>query len=105
MSVPTEKVSIVPSSTVRVAADQVSCELDGEAAILDLKQGIYYGLNPVGATVWALISEPRSVAEIHRALLAQYDVTPEQCERDLLELLGDLAERGLIRVEVDEGAG
>ncbi len=105
MSVRTERVAIVPSSTVHAAADQVSCELDGEAAILDLKQGVYYGLNPVGATVWALISEPRSVAEIQRALLDQYDVTPEQCERDLLELLADLAEHGLIRVEVDEGAG
>jgi hypothetical protein len=92
-------------SIVSVGADQVSCELDGEAAILDLRQGVYYGLNPVGATVWALISKPCSVAEIKRAVLEQYDVTPEECERDLLELLSELAERGLIRVEADEGAG
>jgi hypothetical protein len=105
VSVHAEKVTIVPSSTVRVADDQVSCELDGEAAILELKQGVYYGLNAVGATVWGLISKPRSVAEIKRLVLEQYDVTPEQCERDLLELLGELAERGLIRVEADEGAG
>lgn len=105
MSAQAAKVTIGPSSTVRVADDQVSCELDGEAAILELKQGVYYGLNPVGATVWALISKPRTVAELKRAVLEQYDVTPEQCERDLLELLGELAERGLIRVETDEGAG
>lgn len=92
------------SSIVSVTDDQVSCELDGEAAILDLKQGVYYGLNPVGAAVWALIAKPCSVAEIKRAVLERFDVTPEECERDLLELLSELAERGLIRVE-DEGAG
>ncbi len=105
MSAPSAKPAIASTSIVRAAADQVSCELDGEAAILDLKQGVYYGLNPVGATVWSLIAEPRSVAEIKRALLDQYEVIPEQCERDLLELLAELAEHGLIQIDQNESAG
>ncbi len=99
MSAPIEKIALAPSSIVCASADQVSCDLDGEAAILDLKQGVYYGLNTVGAAVWALIAEPRRVDEIERAVLAEFDVTPEQCHRDLYELLNELAARGLLRIE------
>jgi hypothetical protein len=43
------RAEIVKTSTVVAAKDQVSCDLVGEAVILDMKSGIYYGLNPVGA--------------------------------------------------------
>jgi len=49
------KISI--NSTVMVADDVVSCDLDGEAAILNLKDGVYYGLDPVGAKIWNLINK------------------------------------------------
>ena len=80
------------------AKDQISCDLAGEAAILELKTGTYFGLDEVGATVWNLIAQPRRVDEIRDALLAQYDVEAEQCGRELIELLGELHERGLIQV-------
>ena len=49
------KISI--NSTVMVADDVVSCDLDGEAAILNIKDGVYYGLDPVGAKIWNLINK------------------------------------------------
>jgi len=74
-------------SIVRVSADQVSSDLNGEAAILNLKTGTYYGLDPVGATVWKFMEQPRSVDSIREAMLARYDVDADRCEIDLLELL------------------
>jgi Coenzyme PQQ synthesis protein D (PqqD) len=85
-------------SIVTVAADQISCDLDGEAAILNLKSGTYHGLDPVGATVWSLLAAPITVREIADAMLTRYEVDRARCERDLIELLGKLAERGLIEV-------
>lgn len=85
-------------SIVSVAADQVSCELDGEAAILNLASGAYHGLDPVGATVWSLMTSPVAVREIVDAMIAQYDVDRACCERDLLALLAMLHERGLIQI-------
>ena len=38
-------------SKVMVAQDAVSCDLMDEVALLNVKDGIYYGLNPVGARV------------------------------------------------------
>ena len=104
MSADARQIAIGPASIVCASADQVSCELDGEAAILDLKGGVYYGLNAVGAMVWSLIAEPRRVDEIERAVLAEFDVAPEQCRRDLFELLADFAARGLARIENDASA-
>ena len=86
-------------SGVRVvaAADLLSCDLVGEAAILDLKNGIYYGVNSVAAFIWNLVQQPQSVDELKTAMLEEYDVEEEQCEADLIRLLIDLKEHGLIK--------
>jgi hypothetical protein len=91
--------------TIVVAApEQVSCPLGEEAAILNLKNSVYYGMNPVGARVWGLLKEPRSVAELRDVLLEEYEVEQERCEKDLLALLGTMRDEGLIVVR-DATAG
>ena len=85
--------------TIVVAGkDQVACALGEEAAILHMGSGVYYGLDPVGARVWNLVQQPRSVQEIRAALLDEYDVEPARCEADLLELLAKLRDEKLIEV-------
>ena len=92
--------SLIWGSSVVVAAEgQVACDLAGEAAILDIQSGMYYGLNAVGARIWQLIQEPRSVNEVLDTVLGEYDVEPDRCERDLLALLQELAAKGLIEVK------
>ena len=91
-------------STVVVASkDQISCELGGEAAILNLKEGFYYGLDEVGSAVWQMLAEPRRVSEIRDELLDLYEVDVEKCSADLIRLLDELRTRGLIQV-LDEPA-
>jgi len=85
--------------TIVVAApEQVSCPLGEEAAILNLKNSVYYGMNPVGARVWDLLKQPRSVAELRDTLLEEFEVDEERCGKDLLALLGTLQGEGLIEV-------
>lgn len=90
--------AISQRSIVVAAKDQVSCDLGGEAAILNLNNGVYYGLDAVAARVWALVAEPKGVNEVRDALLSEYDVVPERCVRDLLALFEKLAAEGLIEV-------
>ena len=85
-------------SRVVVSKDQVSCDLEGEAAILNLKNSVYYGLDPVGARVWQLIQEPTSLAQIRDVLRAEYDVDASQLETDIRELIEQMAEQGLIEI-------
>ncbi len=89
-------------STVVVTTDQVSADLSGEAAILNLKTSTYFGLNTVGASIWKLIQEPKKVTEIRDAIIEEYDVEPDRCERDILELLLELSKHGLIEVLDDK---
>jgi hypothetical protein len=84
--------------TIVAAPGQVSADLSGEAAILNLQSGKYYGLKAVGARIWELVQQPRTLAELQAAILQEYDVPEEQCARDLEALLGQLAQEGLIEV-------
>jgi hypothetical protein len=85
-------------SIVVAAHEQVSCNLAGEAVILHLTSGVYYGLDAVGARIWNLIQVPMNVNDLRDVLLEQYDVDPDRCERDLVALLEDIAAQGLIEV-------
>jgi hypothetical protein len=75
-----------------------ACELDGEIVILGLEGNRYYSLDDVGARVWELLAEPRRVSAIRDVLVAEYETTPEECERDLVELLEELQAAKLIEV-------
>ena len=90
--------TITGSSTVVATPEQVSCDLEGEVAILNLSSGVYYGLDPVGARIWTLLREPTTVRAVRDALAAEYDVDPDRCERDLVALLEDLVTAGLVEV-------
>jgi hypothetical protein len=90
---------ISSTSLVKVVQEQVSTTLDDEAVILNLKDGVYYGLNPLGARIWNLLLEDRTVGEIQNIIIEEYEVEAERCERDLLQLLNELAAKGLIVVK------
>jgi hypothetical protein len=91
--------AVLSLQTIVVAsAEQVSCALGEESAILNLKNSVYYGMNPIGTSVWNLLKKPKSVRELRDALLDEYEVEPERCERDLFGLLEKLRSEGLINV-------
>jgi hypothetical protein len=85
-------------SRIVVVKDQVSCDLGGEAAILNLADGVYYGLDSVGARVWSLIKEPKTFHELRERLLAEYDVDAGRLEGDLRDLLARMMDQGLIAI-------
>ncbi|MGB6979159.1 MAG: PqqD family peptide modification chaperone [Candidatus Acidiferrales bacterium] len=88
-------------SIVVAAREQVSCPLGDEASILNLKNTVYYGLDPVGARVWTLLQQPRSVEQLRDTLLEDYEVESARCENDLLSLLEKMRDEGLIEVRGD----
>jgi hypothetical protein len=92
----------ISNRSVAVALkNQIFTDLDGEVVILNLKTGIYYGLNGVGSSIWYLIQHPKAISEIKDALIAQYKVEPDQCEKDLLALLDTLQDEGLVEIKDD----
>ncbi len=86
------------TDTVVAVRDQVSCTFQEEAVVLHLGKGVYYGLNPVGATVWNAIQQPKTIEQLVSIVTREYKVHAAECERDLLELLARLQEAGLVEV-------
>ena len=94
--------------------DHVSCPpqvlsqiLDGEAVILDLAAGIYFGLDEVSTAIWSLVSRAggASVATIRATMLAEFDVGEEVFDRDLESFLESLTGRGLVVISGAPPAG
>ena len=81
-------------SSVVATNKKISSKLVGGAFILDRKSGVYYGLNSVGASIWNLVHQPKTVNEIRDTLLIEYFVDPSQCDRILLPLLQALKSDG-----------
>lgn len=76
---------------------QVSSTVEGEAVILHMASGVYYGLEPVGSHVWSLLQKgPHTVGELRDRVCERYDVTPDRAEADLRSLLDDLLAEGLV---------
>ncbi len=70
-----------------------------EAVILDLASEQYFGLNAVGTRMMQLLQHDPDVQAAYRTLLDEYDVAPAQLEHDLLALLTQLADAGLVSIE------
>lgn len=70
-----------------------------EVVTLALNSGQYYGLEDVGARIWEIIQKPKTVKEIRDSILNDYAVEPGRCERDLLAVLQEMADEGLVEVK------
>ena len=90
-------------SCVVVSDEQVSTSLGDETVILGMGDGVYYGLDAVGARVWSLLAAPQRVSGLVSAITREFAGRAGDCERDVLDLLDDLAERRLIREVAGEG--
>ena len=105
MSYPETDVREITESSIVVATeDQISSDLGGESVILNMKTGVYHGLNEVGARVWDLIEKPQAVKDIKQLLLEEYEVEADVCTNDLFSLLYNLKTAGLIKVTNETAA-
>jgi hypothetical protein len=85
---PTDQFAAHPSVLCR--------ELSGETVLLNLESGVYYGLDAVGTRVWQLLLQGLSIADICDTLIDDYDVAPDVLRGDVVRLIGELRERGIV---------
>jgi len=85
------------SDRFTVTNDVVAREVGGEMVLLDLSSGQYFGLDPVGARIWELLSErPHGLNELSDCIENEFDAPREQIESDLIALAKQLLEQKLI---------
>jgi len=95
-----EEVSL--ETRVVIGGNVVSRDLDGEAIILNLESGIYFGLDSVGTRIWSLLQEDGSLRRTFELLEQEYDVEPERLKADILRLVEELRSNDLLSVASPE---
>jgi len=82
----------------------VAREIEGELIIVPLTSGIgdleddLFTLNETGKAVWRLIDGQKTIKKIARELSSEFEAPPDEIERDLLGLAGELVKRRMLVV-------
>jgi hypothetical protein len=84
----------------------VSREVAGERILVPIRKqttgtAAIYVLNETGAHIWSLLDGHHSLAEIRDSLAAEYEVEPGTAQADLMEIVAQLQELGVIKVAAD----
>ena len=74
----------------------VVSDMDGEKVMLSIHNGKYYNLGEVGGVIWDLVEVPQSVKELVSKLTAEYEISHEECEQQVLSFLDMLKKEELI---------
>ena len=93
--------SLIPATLAQRATrsdDALFQEVGGEAVLLDLASERYFGLDPVGTRIWTLLADEDPLQVVCDTLCAEYDAEPARIRDDLLALVTQLAEAGLVKL-------
>jgi hypothetical protein len=80
----------------RIPDEVIFRELDGEAVVLNLDTGIYFGLDAVGTRIWQLLEERKPLRAVLDTLIDEYEAPPDRLQRDLLAFVERLDDKGLL---------
>lgn len=88
--------SIRPATRVRRQDGLLATDLAEQVIMMDPEKGLYFELDAIGTDVWRRLEAPILVADLVADLTRDYDAPRAEVERDVLALLRQLAEHGLV---------
>ena len=73
----------------------------GESILVPIRQNVgdlesIYSLNETASRAWALIDGQNNLLEISDLITREFEVDPEQAQKDLIELIAQLEEIGAV---------
>ena len=87
------------NSKVTLSKNVFAQEIDDETIILDAITQEYFSINEIGKVIWSLLEEKKSLEDIKVEMLDMYEVPQEQLEKDVLNFLQALEQKGLIKID------
>ena len=90
--------TIMSAVRVELSEDVAFRELSGQAVLLNLASGIYFGLNDVGTRLWELLSQNDSLESAEKALQQEFEVPADVLRSDIEQLLQQMQSKGLLQV-------
>lgn len=86
-------------SRISIPKEVLFREIAGEAVLLNLETGKYFGLDQVGTRMWQLLAQHNQIEPALDDLVREYDTTKDQLQRDLLDLVDKLVSHQLIEID------
>lgn len=90
------------------ADNLVTRQIAGETIIVPIRGGVgelnaIFTLNPMGTKIWDMLGASTTYRTIVHSICQEYEVTPDEVEKDLTEFLGSLSAAGLICSSPQDG--
>ena len=86
------------SDRVRIPDDVLISHLQEESVILNLDSERYFGLDNVGTRILSVLTNSDSIETAYESLLTEYDVDHAVLREDLLALVENLLQQGIVQV-------
>jgi hypothetical protein len=79
----------------------VSRSIAGETILVPIRKNVgdmenIFTLNETGARIWELLDGKRTLDEIRRQMVLEFEVDPGEAQTDLIELVDSLLEQGAL---------
>ncbi len=86
------------SPAYRRLPEFVSTDMDGDTVLMSIEHGAYFGVGGVAARIWQALEESRTEDELVALICAEYEVSPQDCRKDVQAFLADLVKNRLVAV-------
>lgn len=90
---------ITLQDTVYKPESIISSDIDEGIVMMDIEKGQYYSLNTMGSRIWKMIDEPIGVRQVCDHLMSEFDISQQQCQKEVLTYLAQLLELGIVKTE------
>jgi hypothetical protein len=87
------------SDRVTVPDDVLISNLQEESVLLNLDSERYFGLDDVGTRMFSVLTNSDSIATAYESLAQEYAVDRQVLRDDLIVLVENLLEQGLVTIE------
>ncbi len=88
--------TIALDSTLSRGSDILDCNLGDDIIVLSMQTTMYYAFDPTAAHIWTMLETPMTFGALCDGLTEVYDVSVEQCHRDVAVHLQTLIDDALV---------
>lgn len=86
---------------IRNSDDFMYTEVDGESVLMNIKSGMYLGLNNVTTDIWNYLEKAMSYNDLITQLIEEYEIDEITCRQDTMPIILGMLNGQLIKIKKD----
>lgn len=91
-------IALNQKDTIQLEPSLLYSKIGDEIVLLTIESGKYFKVDAVGSRIWEMIKEPMTIENLCQALTGEYDISSEECLKDITLFLERLQEDNLILI-------